>query len=446
MPSWQGRQAFELHGGLPVRIRNGFLILPGGYAGAQRKPENRGYDCNMKTTVTSLDFGTSKIVTLVAENSGAQRCDIVGAGIVTYNGFLEDGWNNPAEIDDCIREAISQAEQQSHHKIREVNIGVPGAFTKVYVTEARVSLTGADPHVTASDVRAVFKKATENLGLETLPGEIINSSPAWFRVDDGKKTLEPVGLKGRELTALISFVIGNRFFLDDVTTRLRNMDIKPKHFFSTPAGEAMLYLPEEDRDRTAVLIDIGYLNTEVMAVEGDALIFHKCIDIGGGHIAADLSGALDISFKNAEEKIKQPFIYSMSATPETYEIPAMNDQPARSFTRDEVAPIITGRVDEIAEEIKKALEESGVKLGNWSNIYLTGGGVAFNRGGKDYLSSKLGRPVRDTPKRTVKMSSPIYTSTMGLMDLIIDTMEQQRQPASGVAGKLGEFFKSLVGG
>ena len=396
----------------------------------------------MKTTVTSLDFGTSKIVTLVAENSGAQRCDIVGAGIVTYNGFLEDGWNNPAEIDDCIREAISQAEQQSHHKIREVNIGVPGAFTKVYVTEARVSLTGADPHVTANDVRAVFKKATENLGLETLPGEIINSSPAWFRVDDGKKTLEPVGLKGRELTALISFVIGNRFFLDDVTTRLRNMDIKPKHFFSTPAGEAMLYLPEEDRDRTAVLIDIGYLNTEVMAVEGDAMIFHKCIDLGGGHIAADLAEALDISFKNAEEKIKQPFVYSQSATPETYEIPAMNEQPARSFTRDEVAPIITARVDEIAAEIKKALEESGVKLGNWSNVYLTGGGVAFNRGGKDYLSAKLGRPVRDTPKRTVKMSSPIYTSTMGLMDLIIDTMEQQRQPAKGLIGKGKEFFSS----
>ena len=400
----------------------------------------------MKTTVTSLDFGTSKIVTLVAENSGAQRCDIVGAGIVTYNGFLEDGWNNPAEIDDCIREAISQAEQQSHHKIREVNIGVPGAFTKVYVTEARVSLTGADPHVTASDVRAVFKKATENLGLENLPGEIINSSPAWFRVDDGKKTLEPVGLKGRELTALISFVGGNRFFLDDVATRLHNMDIKPKHFFSTPAGEAMLYLPEEDRDRTAVLIDIGYLNTEVMAVEGDAMIFHKCIDLGGGHIAADLSEGLDISFRNAEEKIKQCFVYSQSATPETYEIPAMNDQPARSFTRDEVAPIITARVDEIAAEIKKAIEESGVKLGNWSNVYVTGGGVAFNRGGKDYLSSKLGRPVRETPKRTVKMSSPIYSSTMGLMDLIIDTMEQQRQPASGVAGKLGEFFKSLVGG
>ena len=398
----------------------------------------------MKTTVATIDFGTSKIVTLVAENRGATRCEIVGAGIVTYNGFLEDGWNNPAEIDDRLREAISQAEKQSHHKIREVNVGVPGAFTKVYVTEARVSLTGPDPHVTANDVRAIFKTATENLG--TLPGEVIHSSPAWFRVDDGKKTLEPVGLKGRELTAMISFVTANRFFIDDVNTRLSNMDVVAKNFFSTPAGEAMLYLPEEDRDRTAVLIDVGYLNTEVMAVEGDALIYHKCIDIGGGHIAADLSEALDISFKHAEEKVKQPFVYSMSATGETYEIPATNESEARSFTREEVSPIITARVDEIAQEIKTAIEESGVKLGNWSNVYLTGGGLAFNRGGKDYLSSRLGRPVRDTPKRTVKMSSPIYSSTMGLMDLIIDTMEQQRQPASGIGGKLGDFFRSLVGG
>ena len=398
----------------------------------------------MKTTVTSIDFGTNKIVALVAENSTATRCDIVGAGIVTYNGFLADGWNNPGEIDDCLREAIMQAETQSHRKIREVNIGVPGAFTKVYVTEARVSLTGPDPHVTASDVRAIFAEAQKNLG--ELPGEIIHFSPAWFRVDDGKKMLQAVGVKGRELTAMISFVTANKFFIDDVSTRLANMGVKPKNFFSTPAGEAMLYLPEEDRDRTAVLIDVGYLNTEVMAVEGDALIFHKCIDIGGGHIAADLAEKLDISFKNAEEKIKQHFVYSMSATPETYEIPATADQPAQSFTREQVSPIITARVDELAAEIKQTLEESGVKLGNWSNVYLTGGGIAFNRGGKDYLSSKLGRPVRDTPKRTVKMSSPIYSSTMGLMDLIIDTMEQQRQPASGLAGKISDFFRSLVGG
>lgn len=32
------------------------------------------------------------------------------------------------------------------------------------------------------------------------------------------------------------------------------------------------------------------------------------------------------------------------------------------------------RVDEIAEMIKECIDESGMKLSDWSNIYLTGGG------------------------------------------------------------------------
>ncbi len=398
----------------------------------------------MKTTVASIDFGTSKIVALVAENSTATRCDIVGAGIVSYDGFMDESWNSPNELDDCIREAIAQAEKQSHHKIREINVGVPGAFTKVYVTEARVSLEGADPQVRANDVRAIFTAAENNLG--TLPGTLIHSSPAWFRVDDGKKTLEPVGLKGRELTAMISFVVANANFVDDVNLRLSSIGITAKKFFSTPAGEAMLYLPLEDRDRTAVLIDVGYMNTEIMVVEGDALIYHTCIGIGGGNITAELARALDIPFVAAETRIKQPFVYSMSATPETYEVPAQGSTAARTFTRDEVSPIVTSVVDELAAEIRSALAESGVKLGSWSNVYLTGGGLAINRGGKDYLSAKLGRPVRETPKRTLKMSTPIYSSSMGLMDLIIDTMEQQQNTDQGFMGKISGFFRSLVGG
>jgi len=195
-----------------------------------------------------------------------------------------------------------------------------------------------------------------------------------------------------------------------------------------------------------VLIDIGYLNTEVMAVEGDALIYHKCIDIGGGNIAADLCMELDISLKMAEEKIKHTYVYGISTPGETYDIPAENGEAPKSFSRDQVTGIITARVDEIAEEIQSAINESGIKLGTWSNIYLTGGGLSFNRGGKDYLASKLGRPVRETPKRTVRMNSHVYSSTMGLMDLIIETMEQQRTPSSGFGGAVKDFFKSLLGG
>lgn len=397
----------------------------------------------MKTTVAAIDFGTSKIVTLVAENSGAQRCDIVGAGIAAYDGYLEEGWNNPGGLDEAIRQSVSEAENQSHRKLREINVGVPGAFTRVYATEATVDLKGTDPRVSAADVKSTFKKAAENL--DKLPGIVVHSSPAWFMVDDGKKTLEPVGIKGRELRALISFVVANQFFVDEINNRLTDMGITVSGFFSTPAGEAMLYLPEEDRDRTAELIDIGYLNTEVMVVEGDALIFHQTIEIGGGNIAADLAMGLDIPL-SAAEQIKRQYVYGIATPNTTYDVPGIDGQKPLSFEREKVAEIMEARVDEIAEEIKKAVEESGIKLGNWSNIYLTGGGLSFNRGGKDYLSGRLERPVRDTPKRTTKLNSHAFSSTLGLMDLIIDTIEQQHQPAAGFGGAVKEFFRSLLGG
>ena len=215
-------------------------------------------------------------------------------------------------------------------------------------------------------------------------------------------------------------------------------------FYSTAAGEAMLFLSEEERDRKCALIDIGYLSTDVMIVEGDAIIYLGTVDIGGGNISADLAMGLDISLKDAEEKIKRPYIFGTDIADRVYEIPGNDGQKAKSFTRDQVNEIILPRVDEIADEIQKKLDESGARLGNWSNIFLTGGGLSFNRGGRDYLASKLKRTVKEVPKRTMTFNSAAYSSTLGLMDLIIDTVEQNHAQVSG--SKVKEFFRNLFGG
>ena len=246
----------------------------------------------MKNTVTVIDFGTSKIVALVAEMNGRQRCDIVGAGTTQYEGFQDGQWNNPVALNANISEAIKVAETQAHTRVREVNVGVPGEFSRVYTVESRLALQGTDPHVTVKDIETLFRQATSELG--QVRGVIVHRSPAWFMVDDGKKTLEPMGMRGKSLRALVSFVVADQFFLDDVSERFRALGVTVNSFFSTPTGQAMLFIPDEERDRTALLIDVGYLNTEVMAVEGDALIFHKVIPMGGGNMAADLAYGLDV--------------------------------------------------------------------------------------------------------------------------------------------------------
>jgi len=397
----------------------------------------------MKTTVAAIDFGTSKIVTLVAENSGSQRCDIIAAGVAKYDGFLEEGWNNPEALDEAIRTSISEAEEQAGSKIKEINVGVPGAFTRVYATKVTIQLKGTDPRVTAADVKQAFNLAAENLA--NLPGVPVHSSPAWFMVDSGKKTLEPVGMKGREMTAFISFVVGNRYFVDDVTTRMTDLGITVLGFYSTSAGEAMLYLNEEDRDHTSVLIDMGYLNTEIIGVEGDAIIYHKMIDLGGADITVRLTEELDIPLTAAED-IKRKFVYGIETPNETYEVPSTDGQKGITFTREQIKPIITASLDEICSRIKEAIDDDFGGLGSWSGVFLTGGGLNFNRGGREYLAGKLGRPVQETPRRTTKLNSHCFSSALGLMDLIIDTIEQQRQPSTGFGGKVKDFFRSLLGG
>ncbi len=397
----------------------------------------------MKSTIAAIDFGTSKIVTLVAEISGGQRCDIIGAGCEPYDGFMDGEWNDPGKLNEAIQKTISIAETQSKRKVREINVGVPGEFSRVYAVEASVAIQGTDPSVSPKHVEQIFEIADKQLS--PVRGIVIHRSPAWFMVDGGKKVLEPVGMKGSELKALVSFVVADTFFLDDVLARMRDLNITVSGFFSSTTGEAMLYLPQEERDRTAILIDVGYICTDVMAVEGDAVIFQKTLPVGGGHITSDIASGLQINLAQAEQ-IKREYVYGISTVAPSYSAAGTETAKSQTFSREDVADVLEPRVDEIADMIKQCIEESGIKLGNWSNIYLTGGGLAMNRGGKDYLSARLERPVRDTVKRTVKLSSPVYASAMGLLDLIAETIDAQHAPSGGFGSGVKDFFRSLLGG
>ncbi len=73
-----------------------------------------------------------------------------------------------------------------------------------------------------------------------------------------------------------------------------------------------------------------------------------------------------------------------------------------------MTPIIEAKVEEIAEAINKALEEGGVKLGKWSNVYLTGGGLILNKGGKDFLAGKLHRIIREAQRTNNKNDQPCF--------------------------------------
>ncbi len=397
----------------------------------------------MKSTAAAIDFGTSKIVTLVAESGGFNRCDIIGSGTVPYDGYMDGQWNAPDKLVQAIRNAISAAELEAKSRIKELYVGVPCEYMRVLVAQAEIPVDAPDGRVTDENVNAVQDQAADKLDLVHEAGVVIHRSPAWFTIDGGKKTMSPVGLRGQTLKASVSFVLADPSFIDNIRTLFEGLGITVMGFLSPSMGEALLLLPLEDRDRAAVLIDVGYTNTEFSVVEGDAIVYHAVLPIGGGHIAADLATDLEIPMRSAEQ-IKRSFIFRPDEF-DNVQNPEVIDEAGRrlSFPLDVVTGIIEKDVNDLSEMILLAIEDAGQVLGPRSQVFITGGGLAMMRGGREYLAGKLGRPVKGPMAKAAKLNSQKYASALGLVDLVFDSIEQRSPTDDSLPGRLAGGIRGL---
>ena len=391
-----------------------------------------------KKPTAVLDFGTSKVLVLMGETSGnSPILSITTVGMAEYDGFMNGEWNTPDSVTDAIASAIEAAEKKYNTHIKEIYVGVPGEFIRIYVVESSVALQGADPTVTASDVEKVMRQATEML--QNPSGVIIHRSPGWFKVDGGSKTLEPVGLKGATLEGMIGFILADQFFINDVSARLKQLGIMVKGFYSTSIAEALQCIQAEERDHTAVLIDVGYLSTEVMAVEGDTIVWQNVIPQGGADITLDLVTGLEKPF-DVCERIKRAYVFG---GPKNAQLEVQGDDgKIETVSGDLVSEIIEARVDEILEKCEDAIDKSGIRLGNWSNVYITGGGLMLMKGARVYAAGKLSKyNIREAVIKMLKIKQPqMYTSGSGLLELVVNTVDQQDRD-SGFLDRLRRLFR-----
>jgi len=400
----------------------------------------------MKTVAAAIEFGTSKIVTLLAESGGFTRCEIVGSGTVPYAGYSEACWNDPDGVLPAIEASIHAAEVEAKRSIHEIYVGVPGECILVRTAIGEVDIASPDGRVSAEDITNVMDAAADVLGLDALGGNVLHRSPAWFTVDNGKRTMQPmnVHLRGNKLQAMVSFILADPAFIDDVRVWMGELGITINAFLAPSMGMSLLLMSFDERDRTpVVLLDVGYLNTEFSVIEGDAITYHAVIPMGGGHITAGLAEALEIGMDDAED-IKRRFSFSpdefeMQSDPEV----RFEDGSVVTFPREFVDDTVKGVADELIEMIQMVLQHAAGRIAARSQIYLTGGGLVNMHGGKEYLAEKLERGVKIPVVRAARLNNPRFSSALGLMDLVFESVEHQTvieedrsEKAGGLKNKL----------
>jgi len=393
----------------------------------------------MKTQIAAIEFGTSKIVALIAQGNGLHRLDFIGSGTVPYDGYMDGEWNTPRQMVQRVHDAIATAEQEAGIHLQEIYVGVPGEFTHVLSTEVEIEVPGGVIDNNAVD--DVMDAAAEKLHIEETGCMVLHRSPAWYVIDGGKRTMTPQG-SGHTLRAMISYIVAEPVFVEDVSEMLSALDISIAGFLSTTLGESLLLPTLDERDRGTVLINVGYLSTELSVIEGDAITYHAILPLGGGYMTSAIAERLNISMKTAEQ-IKRDYSFEPDEMDRDSFSEVSDEQGMRvTVPREVVAECIDQVMADLTDMIDQTIRNDAERyMGPRTTIYLTGGGISMMRGAKENLSAVIGKPVRVATMKASQLNSPVYSSIQGLMDLVVDSIEQKGADEGGALSRVKNLFR-----
>ncbi len=372
----------------------------------------------MKNNSVILDIGSSTIVALIGKHGANDTFQVLGKGEISYAGFQNADFLEPENLKFVIATAISNAEISAGEKITEIVIGVPGEFCACVPKNIEITFPKIK-RVSDIDVQNIFREGDsfENEAAY----KVINKSAICYVVDETKRVIDPVGMKAKSLSGQVSYVLAQKYFLDLISSIFAELKIRISGFVCAPLAESLYLFEPEVRDRYAILVDVGYITTNVAIARGNALLFLNSFSLGGGFITADLAECLKIQFNEAE-RLKHKVLLGWQTTPsDVYNLEG--DEFMQTYSAKATNEIVTDRIEMICEYILRCLDNCIYDLPEFLPIYVTGGGLNYTKGIKNVLSRKLKRQVILTQPSLPNMNRPDYSSEVGLLNLTLNQEE-----------------------
>ena len=386
-----------------------------------------------------LDIGSSKIVCLCGSFVNRDGITVHGVSVCPYEGYTDGAFLDHRSLHNAVSEAVQGAEQESRSRIREIALSVPAAFCKIKLADASVAIGRRGKRVTAADIDDVIALSAEQV---RAPGHVLmHSTPVAFTVDGNVSPDVPEGERTSEISALVSHMYVQEEFVRTLEQALSRIDVEVSMCVCQQLCAALSIIPEKERMRPAVLIDIGYQQTDVSLVENGALTAFSSFPVGGKHFASDLAFGLEVPLETAET-VKRRYVFMQEPLSRTEIV--RGPEGTKRVDRGVIDLIMEARAAELVGLLQKALGHIGVMPEASPITYVTGGGFIMMKGGTDYLKHGLQLPLKRDIPWVEDMNTPNYTSAFAALDFVLRAMGEeldndQSQEAS-VVGRLKDLF------
>jgi cell division protein FtsA len=397
--------------------------------------------------IVGLDIGTTKISVIISKKNAEGKFEILGTGKSESLGVKRGEVANIDKTVTAIKEAVTQAENNSSYPITDVYVGIAGSHIKSMQHRGILTRENSTEEITAKDVKHIIRDM-HKLAME--PGmQIIHVIPQEYYIDNLPAGNDPVGMCGSRMEADFHIITGRTSAAHNIERSVKKAGLNMVGLILEPLASAASALDPQEREAGVVLVDIGGGTTDIAIFYKDVIRHTAVIPFGGNIITSDIENGCNI-MKTQAEKLKVRFGEALSlnvSENKIVSIPGIKGRRAKEISLHNLANIVQSRMEEIFELVLYEIKASGYSSKMGAGIVLTGGGsqlvnikqlVEYVTG----LDTRIGQPLENlVAGYNPELKNPIYATSLGLLDRA--EYEEEEVPVAVVA-KVQEEEEELV--
>jgi len=366
--------------------------------------------------IASIDVGTTKVCSIIANTSEGGGLQVLGVGVVPSRGLHKGLVVNIPEAKESIRASVRKAEQASGLKMESAYVGVTGRHITSMNNRGVVAIPRGDRLVRPQDLKRVLQSA-RNI---TIPGDrkLLHLIPRNYAIDGQVGVKSPVGLHAFRLDVETHIITAAAASVQNLVKCIRGVGVDIEDLILEPLASAEATLRADEMDAGVLLADIGGGTTDV-ALFRDGSIWHTSIlPVAGYQITRDIAIGLGLPFEVAEEmKKRHGSVMPVYDSPE--EASTIKMENGHSASYQDLCEIVRARLEEI-------LKLTALEIPGADPIKEVPCGVVLTGGTSNLLGIEaLGQEVLDLPVRVGApkgvygiadiLPDPAYATSVGLL-------------------------------
>jgi cell division protein FtsA len=365
-----------------------------------------------------LEIGTSKTCFVVGEVKAGSAIKILGISLTETAGVKEGEIFDPAQARACLKDALAKAEDVSDVEIGSVYLAVTGDHIQGVNSRGTYHLPDGEPKVTHEHVEEACGIARE----VRIPQDHVYLHPIIrnYRLDGLEQSTAPVDLFGKSVESDYHIIHGIGSRIQSSIKLVKEMSLEVDDIVFSPIATAQMAIDHVQRQRGALVIDIGGGTTEYALYLNGAIAASGCIPLGGDHVTNDIHLVTGLPFSQAErlKVIEGDASANPAKSVGTAKLTDGNGAAEVDVERSMLNGVIRQRLEETLQLVRAGLP-AGALESIGAGVFVTGG-TSLMKGFSELAFDVFGREIhRPAPPKfsgiQANFEDPRYTTAIGLI-------------------------------